>query len=227
MVLRHQSLLRERANASSFSLLAVSLVAKKLYEVLRVSTVSPLRGTTKDHRSLSRLKFPNVRTRGRAEAGFEDILEDHLVDMMAAGPNPKASFAEFLLNPKMQAPCTMPCSKPWCRKQKAMILSLTPASSTSFKTTAATFLPVESELAGTPRRNSASSSPVRRTAMRSSVSPERDGRVFRPNAGPTSQVFVVPQFHDLLGGFAFSPKIRARWTVLFETAISPMSIPRT
>ncbi|KAG0721259.1 hypothetical protein GWK47_046808 [Chionoecetes opilio] len=72
----------------------------------------------------------------------------------------------------------MPVFEAVVSKQKAMILSLTPASSTSFKTTAATFLPVESELAGTPRRNSASSSPVRRTAMRSSVSPERDGRSF-------------------------------------------------
>ncbi|KAG0714450.1 hypothetical protein GWK47_014122 [Chionoecetes opilio] len=40
----------------------------------------------------------NVRTRGRAEAGFEDILEDHLVDMMAAG-QPKQASSEFLLNP--------------------------------------------------------------------------------------------------------------------------------
>ncbi|KAG0730396.1 hypothetical protein GWK47_028352 [Chionoecetes opilio] len=37
---------------------------------------------------------------------------------------------------------------------------------------------------------------------------------------------LVPQFHDLLGGL-LSPAIRARWTVLFETAILPMSIPRT
>ncbi|KAG0710327.1 hypothetical protein GWK47_002518 [Chionoecetes opilio] len=34
---------------------------------------------------------------------------------------------------------------------------------------------------------------------------------------------LVPQFHDLLGGL-LSPAIRARWTVLFETAILPMSI---
>ncbi|KAG0720835.1 hypothetical protein GWK47_006584 [Chionoecetes opilio] len=94
-------------------------------------------------------------------------------------------------------------------EQKAMILSLTPASSTSFKTTAATFLPVESELDGTPRRNSASSSPVRRTAMRSSVSPERDGRSFPSQCRPTSQVSPVPQFHDLLGGFGPLPAIRA------------------
>ncbi|KAG0725371.1 hypothetical protein GWK47_004707 [Chionoecetes opilio] len=98
----------------------------------------------------------------------------------------------------MQAPCTMPVFEAVVSKQKAMILSLTHASSTSFKTTAATFLPVESELAGTPRRNSASSSPVRRTAMRSSVSPERDGRSFPSKCGPNpSQVsFGFPQFRS-------------------------------
>ncbi|KAG0725718.1 hypothetical protein GWK47_038070 [Chionoecetes opilio] len=127
----------------------------------------------------------------------------------------------------MQAPCTMPVFEAVVSKQKAMILSLTPASSTSFKTTAATFLPVESELAGTPRRNSASSSPVRRTAMRSSVSPERDGSSFPSQCRTNlSGYLLVPQFHDLLGGL-LSPAIRAQWTVLFETAILPMSIPRT
>ncbi|KAG0715105.1 hypothetical protein GWK47_012703 [Chionoecetes opilio] len=100
----------------------------------------------------------------------------------------------------------MPVFEAVVSKQKAMILSLTPASSTSFKTTAATFLPVESELAGTPRRNSASSSPVRRTAMRSSVSPERDGGVFRSQCRTNLfRYLLVPQFHDLLGGL-LSPR---------------------
>ncbi|KAG0717065.1 hypothetical protein GWK47_055187 [Chionoecetes opilio] len=172
---------------------------------------------TIDHESFA---DSNVRTRGRAEAGFEDILEDPPREHDGGRPT-KASFSEFLLNSNAS---TSPCqwSKPLVSKQKAMILSLTPASSTSFKTTAATFLPVESELAGTPRRNSASSSPVRRTAMRSSVSPERDGGEFSvPKAGPTSQVSpgsAVPR--SSRGACSpFPPQICARWTVLFETAI--------
>ncbi|KAG0714528.1 hypothetical protein GWK47_013963 [Chionoecetes opilio] len=64
-------------------------------------------------------------------------------------------------------------------KQKAMILSLTPPFVHLLQDHCShVFCQSESELAGTPRRNSASSSPVRGTAMRSSVSPERDGRSF-------------------------------------------------
>ncbi|KAG0725910.1 hypothetical protein GWK47_037646 [Chionoecetes opilio] len=76
----------------------------------------------------------------------KDILEDHLVDMMAAG-QPKQASSEFLLNPNAST-LHHAVFEAVVSKQKAMILPLTPASSTSFKTTAATFLPVESELPG-------------------------------------------------------------------------------
>ncbi|KAG0716098.1 hypothetical protein GWK47_010451 [Chionoecetes opilio] len=127
----------------------------------------------------------------------------------------------------MQAPCTMPVFETVVSKQKAMILSLTLSSSTSFKTTAATFLPVESELAGTPRRNSASSSPVRRTAMRSSVSPERDGRSFPSQCRTNLSGISWFRSSTIFSASCSLPAIRAQWTVLFETAILPMSIPRT
>ncbi|KAG0724104.1 hypothetical protein GWK47_041324 [Chionoecetes opilio] len=57
-----------------------------------------MRGIHKGPSITESFEDSNVRTRGRAEAGFEDILEDHLVDMMAAG-QPKQASSEFLLNP--------------------------------------------------------------------------------------------------------------------------------
>ncbi|KAG0721155.1 hypothetical protein GWK47_006510 [Chionoecetes opilio] len=101
----------------------------------------------------------------------------------------------------------MPVFEAVVSKQTAMILSLTPTSSTSFKTTAATFLPVRIRACPGPQEGkSASSSPVRRTAMRSSVSPESDGGSF-PSQCRTNlfRYLLVPQFHDLLGGL-LSPR---------------------
>ncbi|KAG0722781.1 hypothetical protein GWK47_043890 [Chionoecetes opilio] len=105
----------------------------------------------------------------------------------------------------MQAPAPCSVRSRGVNTEMAMILSLTPASSTSFKTTAATFLPVESELAG-PQEGTRRHLPVRRTAMRSSVSPERDGSSFPSRCRTNfSGNLLVLQFHDLLGGL-LSPR---------------------
>ncbi|KAG0713864.1 hypothetical protein GWK47_015261 [Chionoecetes opilio] len=71
---------------------------EELYEVLQCFHRLSLRDIHKGPSITESFEDSNVRTRGRAEAGFEDILEDHLVDMMAAG-QPKQASSEFLLNP--------------------------------------------------------------------------------------------------------------------------------
>ncbi|KAG0727330.1 hypothetical protein GWK47_034873 [Chionoecetes opilio] len=157
----------------------------------------------------------NVRTRGRAEAGFEDILEDHLVDMMAAG-QPKQASSEFLLNPNAS---TLHHASVQSRgvETEGDDLSLTPA---SFKTT---FSPVSASrirAAGTPRRNRRHF-PCEETAMRSSVSQRGTGGVFRPKQDQPFQVSpgsAVPRSSRRL---ALSPKFRARWTVLFPDRHTP------
>ncbi|KAG0695296.1 hypothetical protein GWK47_026957 [Chionoecetes opilio] len=168
----------------------------------------------------------NVRTRGRAEAGFEDIFEDNLVDMMAAG-QPKQASSEFFFNPNAS---TLHHASVRSRgvETEGEILSLTPASSTSFKTTAAPFCQSNPSLPGPPKRNSASSSPG-----------EEDGDAGLRIAREGREEFFVPMQDQPLRGSPGSavprffsaacslPAIRARWTVLFETAILPMSIPRT
>ncbi|KAG0717905.1 hypothetical protein GWK47_053507 [Chionoecetes opilio] len=144
--------------------------------------------------------------------------------MMAAG-QPKQASSEFLLNPNASTGGAHASGlKPWCRNRRPMILSLTPASSTSFKTTAATFLPVESELAGTPRRNSASfpreedGDAVPRIA--------REGREeFSVQAGPTLR-YPGSAFHDLLGGLV-SPRNSCSMDRALRDRHTLISIPRT
>ncbi|KAG0728199.1 hypothetical protein GWK47_032989 [Chionoecetes opilio] len=139
-------------------LLAVSLVAKNSTRSSDVSTVS-LRGIHEGPSITESFEDSNVGTRGRAEAGFEESLRITSWTLFEAVVS----------------------------KTEGVILSLTPASSTSFKTTAATFLPVESDLPG-PQKELGVIFPVRRTAMRSSVRQRGTGGVFRPNAGPTSGI---------------------------------------
>ncbi|KAG0694381.1 hypothetical protein GWK47_027254 [Chionoecetes opilio] len=97
MVLRHQSLLQE--GQCVVLPLAGSVIGggRTLRGPPMFSTVS-LRGIHEGPSITESFEDSNVRTRGRAEAGFEEILEDHLVDMMAAG-QPKQTSSEFLLNP--------------------------------------------------------------------------------------------------------------------------------
>ncbi|KAG0728412.1 hypothetical protein GWK47_032531 [Chionoecetes opilio] len=110
----------------------------------------------------------NVRTRGRAEAGFEHP-EDHLRGVeQKAYLVPDAAFVH------------------------------------SFKTTACSHVSCQSNpsLPGPQEELGVNPTPVRRDRRCGPlVTPERDGRIFRPNAGPTSQ--YLPWFavsHDLLGG---------------------------
>ncbi|KAG0723696.1 hypothetical protein GWK47_042161 [Chionoecetes opilio] len=136
-----------KANARSFSLLAVSWWAKNYTRSSDVFHRLSLQGIHEDHRSTESFEDSNVRTRGRAEAGFEDILEDHLVDMMAAGQPNKLRPSSCSI--QMQAPCTMPVFEAVVSKQKAMIMSLTPrVRPPASRPLQPRFLPVESELAG-------------------------------------------------------------------------------
>ncbi|KAG0726366.1 hypothetical protein GWK47_036763 [Chionoecetes opilio] len=120
----------------------------------------------------------------------------------------------------------MPVFEAVVSKQKAMILSLTPASSNLLQDHCSHVSASRIRACRDPKKELGVIFPCERTAMRSSVSPERDGRSFPSQCRTYLRYLLVPQFHDLLGGL-LSPAIRARWTVLFETAILPMSIPRT
>ncbi|KAG0714305.1 hypothetical protein GWK47_001621 [Chionoecetes opilio] len=209
--------------ASSFSLLQCHWW-RELYEVLRCFHRLSLRGIHEGPSITESFEDSNVRTRGRAEAGFEDILEDHLVDMMAAG-QPKQASSEFLLNPnaKHLAPC--PCSKPWCRNRRRWVLSLTPASSTSFKTTAATSC----------QSNPACRDPKKELCV---IFPcEEDGdavlRIARegreeisvPMQDQPLRYLLVPQFHDLLGGL-LSPHNSCSMDRALRDRHTPNVLPR-
>ncbi|KAG0723056.1 hypothetical protein GWK47_043358 [Chionoecetes opilio] len=213
MVLRHQSLLQE--GQCVILQLAGSVIGgrRTLTRSSDVSTVSLCEESTKGPSITESFEDSNVGTRGRAEAGFEDILEDHLVDMMAAG-QPKQASSEFLLNPNASTLHHASVPKPGCETEGDDLVP-DARSSPSFKTTAATFCQSNPSLPGPPRRNSASSSPVRRTARRS-IRIAREGReeFSVPMQDQPLRYLLVPQFHDLLGGL-LSPAIRARWTVLF------------
>lgn len=102
----------------------------------------------------------------------------------------------------MQLPCTMLMLEAVMLKQKAMILSPVAASSTSFKTTVAKFVPVELSL---PEPQEGTRGHLPMWLGQRLFPPHRQrvtGRVFCPNAEPTS---LVPQLCDLLGGF-LSPR---------------------
>ncbi|KAG0723153.1 hypothetical protein GWK47_043188 [Chionoecetes opilio] len=120
MVLRHQSLLQE-GQCVVLQLAGSVIGGEELYEVLRCFHRLSLRGIHERPSITETFEDSNVRTRGRAETGFEDILEDHLVDMMAAGQSKQASSESCSI--RMQAPCTMPVFEAVVSKQKAMILS--------------------------------------------------------------------------------------------------------
>ncbi|KAG0712366.1 hypothetical protein GWK47_018611 [Chionoecetes opilio] len=126
MVLRHQSLLQE-GQCVVLQLAGSVIGGEELYEVLRCFHCPLCEESTKDHRSRSRLKIP-MSGPEEGEAGFEDILEDHLVDMMGGRPTQSKLRPSSLLNPNAS---TLHHASVRSRgvEQKAMILSLTPASS--------------------------------------------------------------------------------------------------
>ncbi|KAG0728659.1 hypothetical protein GWK47_032022 [Chionoecetes opilio] len=108
-----------------------------------------------------------------------------------------------------------------------MILSLTPASSTSFKTTAATFSASRIRACRDPKKELGVIFPCEEDGD-AVLRIAREGReeFFRPNAGPTSQVSPWFRSSTIFSAACSLPAIRARWTVLFETAMLPMSIPK-
>ncbi|KAG0700701.1 hypothetical protein GWK47_025499 [Chionoecetes opilio] len=95
------------------SLAGSVLGAKKIYEVLPVSTV--LSGGIHEGPSIRTFENSNVR-QGRAEAGFKHPLGSPR-GMMAAG-QPQNKLRPFLLNPKAST-FHLPCLKPLVSKQKA------------------------------------------------------------------------------------------------------------
>ncbi|KAG0724352.1 hypothetical protein GWK47_040762 [Chionoecetes opilio] len=99
---------------------------------------------------------------------------------MAAG-NQKQASSEFLLNPNAN---TLQHARFEAVVSKTEGDDLVPDArlSTSFKTTGSHVLPVESELAGTPRRNSASSSPGGGWRCGPPYRQRGTGGVFRPQS---------------------------------------------
>ncbi|KAG0712953.1 hypothetical protein GWK47_001944 [Chionoecetes opilio] len=186
-------------------------------------TVSLWRGIHEGPSITESFEDSNVRTRGRAEAGFEDILEDHLVDMIAAGNQSKLRPSSCSI--RMQAPCTMPVFEAVVSKQKAMILSLPLASSNLLQDHCSHFfLPVEPGSLPGRKKELGIIFPCEEDGDAVLLSPERDGRSF-PSQCRTNLSGISCFRSCTIFSAAFSlPPIRARWTVLFETAILPMSI---
>ncbi|KAG0711985.1 hypothetical protein GWK47_019419 [Chionoecetes opilio] len=181
---------------------------------LRFSTVSLCEESTKDHRSRSRLKDSNVRTRGRAEAGFEDILGDHLVEHDGGRPT-KASLSRVVAQSECKPLAPMPVFEAVVSKQKAMILFPTPASSTSFKTTAATFRQSNRACRETPRKGTRRHLPCEEDGDASLRIAREDGRVFPSQCRTNLSGISWFRSSTIFSAACSLPAIRARWTVLF------------
>ncbi|KAG0698033.1 hypothetical protein GWK47_026138 [Chionoecetes opilio] len=225
MVLRHQSLLQE-GQCVVLQLAGSVIGGEELYEVLRCFHRLSLRGIHEGPSITESFEDSNVRTRGRAEAGFEDILEDHLLDMMAAG-QPKQASSEFLLNPnastlhhasvrshgvETEGDDLVPDARfvhllqDHCSHVSASLIR----ACRDPKKELCVIFPCEEDGDAVLR-----------------IAPERDGRSF-PSQCRTNLSGISWFRSSMIFSAACSlPAIRARWTVLFETAILLMSIPRT
>ncbi|KAG0716462.1 hypothetical protein GWK47_009656 [Chionoecetes opilio] len=111
-------------------------------------------------------------------------------------------------------------------KQKGDVFALTARLSTHFKTTASHVSASRIRACRVPKKETRRHLPCEEG--RDVGSPYRQrgtGGMFRPKCRTKPLRYILlRKFHDSRG--CFSPLIRARWTVLFETAILPMSIPR-
>ncbi|KAG0703940.1 hypothetical protein GWK47_024788 [Chionoecetes opilio] len=129
----------------------------------------------------------------------------------------------------MQAPCTMPVFETVVSKQKAMILSLTPTSSTSFIQDHCSHVSASRIRAcQDPKKELGVIFPCeegRRCGP--PVSPEGDGRSFPSQSRANLSGISWFRSSTIFSAACSLPAIRARWTCFFETAILPMSIPRT
>ncbi|KAG0717340.1 hypothetical protein GWK47_008071 [Chionoecetes opilio] len=183
-----------------------------------------MRGIHEGPSIMDRLKIPMSEPKGKAEAGFEDILEDHLVDMMAAG-QPKQASSDFLLNPNAS---TLHHASVRSRGVEKEGKDLVPD---------ARFVHLLQDHCShvSASRIRACRDPKKELGVifpceedgDAVLRSAREGRRSFPSQCRTNlsaiSWFRVPR---LLAACSL-PAIRARWTVLFETAILPMSIPRT
>ncbi|KAG0710007.1 hypothetical protein GWK47_002608 [Chionoecetes opilio] len=184
--------------------------------------------STKDHRSRSCLKIPMSGPEEEPRLASKTSLRSPRGH--DGGQANQSKLHPSSCSIRMQAPCTMPVFEAVVSNRKAMILSLTPASSTSFKTTAATFF--------WARRIRACRDPQEGT-RRHLFPCEEDGDAVPPYRQRGTGGFSVPKQDQPLryllvfpSSTIFSaacpspPQFVGRWTVLFETAILPMSIPK-
>ncbi|KAG0713847.1 hypothetical protein GWK47_015274 [Chionoecetes opilio] len=151
----------------------------------------------------------NVRTRGRAEVDSKTSLRIHLVGDMMAGSPTKAR-----LRPSC---CSIRNASTWHHAVFEAVgvetegddLVPTPASPTSFKTTAATFLPVEPSLPG-PQEGIGVSFPCEADGDASSVSPRGREEISVPMQDQPLRYLLVPSSTIFLGRLASLPAIRDR-----------------
>ncbi|KAG0730032.1 hypothetical protein GWK47_029116 [Chionoecetes opilio] len=223
MVLRHQSLLQE-ANASSFSLLAVSLVAKELYEVLDVShsisARNPRRTTITESFEDSNAQRPEE----EAEAGFtKTSFEDNLVDMMGQA-NQRRRFVRVLAHPNAS---TLHQARFESRgvETEGDDLSLTPASSTSFQDHCSHVSASRIRACRDPKKEFGVIFPCEEDGD-AVLRIRREGREEFSVPMQDNSQDLVPQFTIFSGGCSL-PAIHARWTVLLETAILQCPFQRT
>ncbi|KAG0718146.1 hypothetical protein GWK47_053033 [Chionoecetes opilio] len=160
-----------------------------------------------------------------AAAGAEDILR--ITSWTDGAGQPKQASFRFLAQPECKQSLPMPVFESRGAKQRRLNIVSDARFVHLLQRPRSTFLPVRiQKLVGDPKKElGVILPPVRRTASGPPYRRE-DWGCFRPNCRTqTSQVFMVPQVHDLP---VLVPRLRARWTVLFEDrSYSQMSTPRT
>ncbi|KAG0715892.1 hypothetical protein GWK47_001207 [Chionoecetes opilio] len=178
---------------------------KKIYEVLRCFHRLSLRGNPEGPSSRSRFKIPKSGQR-KAEGGLNTSMGYPF--WTYGGQANQSKFVDFCSIPKSKH-LHLPVFEALVSKQKADLFP-DAASSTPSKPLHHGFLPRRIGLPG-PQEGKASFPLWGRAAMRSSLSPERDGRSFPSQSRTTSQDLPgFPQFH-IFQRVALPPQICARW----------------